>query len=1031
MSEEILKALMQLFAIISKQDDGVTDAKREYVRVFLRQQISEDLVEEYLALFEKFAEEKKRKRKSDAASDEPEKKLTSVKDSVRILGICKKINKTLTKQQKVVVLMRLFELVNADRNFSEQRIAIIDTAANVFNVTKEEYDLLETFVRFDQPQENNINEVLLITGHPEKYENHPKVISSDHLAGNILVLRIPSVNLYFLRYTGGHDVKLNGFVLNKQRIYLFANGSTVKPPLDKPIYYSDVASRYLTDSSTTRLSFEAKDIEYRFAKGNLGVRGVTIAEGPGSLIGIMGASGAGKTTLLNVLSGIDKPSNGSVTINGIDLHRENDQLKGVIGYVPQDDLLIEELTVYQNVYYNAKLCFRDLSEEEIDGLVIKVIDNLGLSATKDLRVGNPLDKTISGGQRKRLNIGLELIREPSILFLDEPTSGLSSRDSENVLDLLRELTLKGKLIFVVIHQPSSDLYKMFDKVLLLDTGGYQIYYGNPVEAVIYFKTIDNQVNSQEGECPHCGNVNPEVLFNIVEARVVDEFGQLTDKRKVAPKKWRDFYTEHFEEETVETVKETPPSTLRIPNRLKQMWLFFSRDILSKLSNRQYLLINLLEAPALAFFLSFIIRYIENPNSSDYLFRVNENIPAYIFISIVVALFIGLTVSAEEIYRDRKILKREAFLNLSRMSYLFSKLGILFSLSALQSFTFVLIGNLILGVEGMLFPYWLILFSVSCFANVLGLNISASFNSAVTIYILIPLLIIPQMILGGAMFSFEKLNRSIGGGIGNQVPYIAEFMPSRWAYEALVVHQFVHNDYEQLFYSLKKKESFCDYKQVVYIPELESLLSNVEAYVNQPVDSLKPDFEHDLNLLYTEIKITLERVSSVEFDAADQLTPESIDADVIEATSDFLMELKTYYTILFNSVNLRKDEMINRMTDSPEKQANYLSLYNDHYNEYLEELLKKTFTKHPVFEYEGRLVQQIDPIYLDPEVGNPINFRAHFYAPTKPFFGQLFSTLYFNASVIWVMTLLLFVSVYFDLLSKALAFGERLFSGIRK
>lgn len=1029
MSEEILKALMQLFAIISKQDDGVTEAKRQYVTVFLRQQISEDLVEEYFTLFEKHTAEKKRKRKSD--SETGEKKLTSVTDSVRTLGICKKINKTLTQHQKVVVLVRLFELMNADRNFSEQRIAIVDTAANVFNISKEEYALIEVFVRNDDPKDVNRGEILLITGNVDDHQDREKVIHSEHLAGSVLILKVPSVNLYFLRYTGSHNVKLNGFAINQKRIYLFANGSTIKPPLDKPIYYSDVASRFLSDLSTTKLSFEAEGIEYRFAKGNLGLRGVSISEGPGSLIGIMGASGAGKTTLLNVLSGIEKPSSGSVTINGIDLHGKTDQLKGVIGYVPQDDLLIEELTVYQNVYYNARLCFRDLSEEEIDELVLKVLDNLGLSDTKDLRVGNPLDKTISGGQRKRLNIGLELLREPSILFLDEPTSGLSSRDSENVLDLLRELTLKGKLIFVVIHQPSSDLYKMFDKVLLLDTGGYQIFYGNPVEAVIYFKTIDNQVNSKEGECPHCGNVNPEVLFNIVEARVVDEFGRLTDKRKVSPKKWREFFHKNFTETTVETETEPPISTLRIPSKIKQMWLFFSRDILSKLSNRQYLLINLLEAPALAFFLSFIIRYIENPNSDEYLFRVNENIPAYVFISIVVALFIGLTVSAEEIYRDRKILKREAFLNLSRMSYLFSKLGILFSLSALQAFTFVVIGNLVLGIDSMYFSYWLILFSVSCFANVLGLNISASFNSAVTIYILIPLLIIPQMILGGAMFSFEKLNRTIGGGIGNQVPLIAEIMPSRWAYEALVVHQFVNNEFEAMFYSLKKKESFCDYKQVVYIPELESILSNVENYLDEPVDSLKEEYVHDLQLLHTEIGATLAKVNSVEFELLDYLNPEDMDHEVVEATQDYLRELKTYYTFLFNSVNLRRDEMINRMTETPEKKKEYLALYNNHYNEYLDELLKKSFTKHPIFEYEGRLVQQIDPIYLDPDVSNPLSFRAHFYAPTKPFMGQLFSTLYFNATVIWIMTFLLFLAVYFHLLRKVLRLGEKLFSRIGK
>src|SRR3990170_7481876 len=190
------------------------------------------------------------------------------------------------------------------------------------------------------------------------------------------------------------------------------------------------------------------------------------------------------------MAGLVEPSQGHILVNGFDINTQKDKIHGVIGYVSQDDLLIEELTVYQNLYYNAKLCFATFTEEQIHKRVMEVLENLGLDQRKDLPVGNPLDKTISGGQRKRLNIALELIREPAVLFLDEPTSGLSSRDSENIMDLLKELASKGKLIFVIIHQPSSDIYKMFDKILILDVGGKPIYYGNPVEAVMYFKKAD-------------------------------------------------------------------------------------------------------------------------------------------------------------------------------------------------------------------------------------------------------------------------------------------------------------------------------------------------------------------------------------------------------------------------------------------------------------------------------------------------------------------------------------------------------------
>jgi ABC-type multidrug transport system ATPase subunit len=259
-----------------------------------------------------------------------------------------------------------------------------------------------------------------------------------------------------------------------------------------------------------------------------------------------------------------------VLINGIDIHKSHSETAGMIGYVPQDDLLIEELTVYQNLYYAAKLSFSNATETEIENLVEKTLKNLGISEIQDLKVGNPLQKIISGGQRKRVNIGLELLREPYILFVDEPTSGLSSRDSENIMVLFKELALRGKLIFIVIHQPSSDIFKMFDKLLILDVGGYPIYYGNPLEAITYFKTIAGFVDKDQNQCPECGNVNPEQIFNIIETKMVNEYGEFTDKRRITPCKWYEYFEKFIAPPTIAKHSEKPKSNLNIPNKLKQI-----------------------------------------------------------------------------------------------------------------------------------------------------------------------------------------------------------------------------------------------------------------------------------------------------------------------------------------------------------------------------------------------------------------------------------------------------------------------------
>ena len=166
---------------------------------------------------------------------------------------------------------------------------------------------------------------------------------------------------------------------------------------------------------------------------------------------------------------------------------------------------------------------------------------LELYPSRDLKVGSPLKKIVSGGQRKRLNVALELIREPAVLFVDEPTSGLSSTDSEKVMLLLKQQARKGKLIIVNIHQPSSAIFKLFDKLWILDTGGRPIYTGNPLDAIIYFKREVNHVNADHCECPVCGNVNPEQVLEIVETKKIDNSGNFLPERRFTPEFWYNRY----------------------------------------------------------------------------------------------------------------------------------------------------------------------------------------------------------------------------------------------------------------------------------------------------------------------------------------------------------------------------------------------------------------------------------------------------------------------------------------------------------
>ncbi|MDN4165665.1 ATP-binding cassette domain-containing protein [Cytophagales bacterium LB-30] len=994
MSEQLLQAIIRLFALVAKED-SVTEQERKNIEGFLLGHLSEEMAEKYLTLFDQLSA------------------LQDSNESQEITEICAQINRELKQAQKLVLILQLIELIQSDGDISPKERELVFTISEGIKITPHDTEKIFQLVGARTVSDLDDSSFLVIQDTPSVRSAHSLEVK--HLSGFIGILRLTDVETYFIRYEGDTALYLNGIPLKNKQVSIYSTGSSIKGENIRPIYYSDVISRFKVDESDGKINFVARKISYTFKTGTIGLRNVNVVEEGGKLIGLMGASGSGKSTLLNVLNGNETPTEGYVHINGYDIHKEPHRVEGLIGYVPQDDLLMEDLTVGQNLYYAAKLCFGQYSEEELNELVLKTLSSLGLSETKDLKVGSPLEKTISGGQRKRVNIGLELLREPSVLFVDEPTSGLSSRDSENIMDLLKELSLKGKLIFVVIHQPSSDIFKMFDKLVILDVGGYQIYYGNPVDGVLYFKDIIEMVDRDKGACLACGNVNPEQIFNIIETKVVNEYGRLTDERRISPKRWNKYFEEKIEIPSPAENSRLPEIHQQIPNKVKQLKVFIARDLLSKLSNKQYLLINLLEAPVLAFILAYIVRYFQTDSLLGYQFSKNMNIPAFFFMSIIVALFMGLTVSAEEIIKDRKILKREAFLHLSKGSYLFSKILIMFGFSAVQTFCYVLIGDFILEIDGMNASYWLVLFSISCFANLMGLNISSAFNSAVTIYILIPILLIPQLMLSGVVVKFDNLNPHISSK--SAVPLVGEVMASRWAFEALMVSQFKDNAYGKLFYPLDKAMANAEYKTVYWLPKIESELSFCLQSLRSEDDLVKQQIEHKLALIQNELRKELDYINYDKFTKLDEIKYGTFNGVLAEDISELLGSLKRYYNNIFNKASTAKDQLIFSLTDASESGNELDLLKNTFYNESIAEIVKNTNDPKRILEEKDELIQKVYPIYMNANPAHFADFRAQIYVPEKHFAGLYMDTYYFNILVIWLMTLFLTLALYQDWLRK--------------
>lgn len=1005
MDESILNALMQLFAIIvDVQKVGKKGAAREVVASYLEKQFNKEWLSHYLDEFDQYLQQYHE-------TDYHEQSLLFKRRQIQ--QICAHLVEDVAQEQKVWLLLQLMEFIDDSELTGDQELDFVNIVAKAFKVPQQEYENSRGFILGDQDTIPINDRFLIIDGH--KQFSHPtaKHMFNGRMRGKLFVLHLPTTDTFLIKYFGKHNLFLNGHNVKLNRTYLFPVGAVIRSPRMDPVYYSQVAGMFIQGKYQTPIHFVADEIEFRFNGSDNGVHRFSFMADSGQLIGIMGGSGTGKSTLLNVLNGTLPLHHGRITINGHDLHEDDQALKGVIGYVPQEDLLIEELTVYENLFFNAKLCFNDFSNEQIQNLVDEVVEKFDLVEARELKVGDPVNKILSGGQRKRLNIALELMREPSILFVDEPTSGLSSMDSEKVMILLKRQVVKGKLVMCNIHQPSSDLFKLLDKLIILDQGGRVIYFGNPVDAVVYFKTQSHFVKPDESECLSCGNVNSEQIFRIVEARMMNEYGKQIRKRKRNPKDWEYLYRKNIEANNPihrpHKKHRLPKNFFQIPLRIKQLKIYLERDVRAKLSNHQYMLITLLEAPLLAVILGFFTKYISGSESDPnaYVFANNENLPAYLFMSVVVALFLGLIISAEEIMHDRRIIKREKFLNLSRLSYLNSKVLVLMGISAIQTFLFVLLANLILEVKGLNMEYWAILFTASTCANLIGLNLSAALKSVVAVYVSIPFILVPQLLFSGVIVDFNKLHHNIANQ--DYVPIVGDLMTSRWAYEALVVTQFRDNEFERIFYPIEQSMSESSYMASYLVPELQRRVSRI-ARSTSGNSKLKSEqfhlLRHELSMLRDQLP-PIQRGSLLLDSTAFNLLQ-------IDAIKQSLEQIKQSNWQNYHSLSRERDEQYNKLSDLFGGSVKTFRFKQKYHNDALATLVLNRHAIKKIVPYKNRLIQKKDPIFRIPQ--NSWG-RAHFYAPVKRIGPWLMDTFWFNLLVIWIFSALLYVILYGDLLRR--------------
>ncbi|MBQ4484777.1 MAG: ATP-binding cassette domain-containing protein [Prevotella sp.] len=945
MTDIILSSFLSLFALFGKEKQVDETRAKAMLANFMRHYFGIRNIDSYLNLY------------SDLRGAY---EMTEDLDTEEVVAsICANLHGKIPVREEQRLLLRLMEFCGVGEGNIHPMFNIM---AEKFNVPDE---MFQDFIDF-------------LKGEPT---DHVIIHQSDDFDGTLKTLIHPETGTILFSYSGSDIVRLNDVPVLHGSYQILQQSSVLKGKNGKPLYYSTLLEAHqrklgLWKSEAQRVEFCGRDINFRFPDSDNGMHDLNFTLRSGEFLAVMGGSGTGKSTLLSILNGSLTPQEGRITINGHDISEP--QARNLIGFVPQDDLLIEELTVYQNLYYTAKLCFEGMSEEEIDKRVIKTLKDLELDGAKDLKVGSPIRKYISGGQRKRLNIALELIREPAVLFLDEPTSGLSSADTEKVINLLKEQTLKGKLIVANIHQPSSDVYKLFDRLWLLDKGGYPVFDGNPIEAITYFKTAANYADAETSACPTCGNVNPEIVLNIIDEKALNNSGEISDERKMTPKEWHELYLKNAPKLEQPEVSEIPPSEQRKPGVWRQFLIFLERNFKTKATNRQYLAIALLQAPVLALICAMLTRYAP---PEGYSVMNNKNLVSYFFMAVIVATFIGMSGSAEEIIKDRALLKRERFLQLSYGSYIWSKIVFVASVSLVQTLLFIVIGNNIMGLHGQFSTWWFILFMTALLSNLTGLLLSQILSSVVAIYISIPILLIPQILLCGLVVSFSDLTPKSTTG---NVPLIGDLIPSRWSYEALAVTSFADNDYEKPFFQLDKEKYETQFYNMVFLYELQSQLETMNDEKKRGKE-VNPDH---LNVIQTNLPVLTEYAGL-----------EAYQGDYsYDSLRKYMKNAEKILSKKSNRATLDKEAVVDQFVRENGKEA-LLELKKNHHNLKLEDFVVGADQGRMLDIVDGHIVPRVGPIFLTPH--NQMG-RAPFYSSEKIVAGIHVKTLWFNMGIIFLM-----------------------------
>jgi ABC-type multidrug transport system ATPase subunit/ABC-type multidrug transport system permease subunit len=525
-------------------------------------------------------------------------------------------------------------------------------------------------------------------------------------------------------------------------------------------------------ASGPTLTIEGRELTFDVPARRL-LEGASLTLFSSDFAGLMGPSGAGKTTLMNLLNGYLPPSYGNVLVNGADLYSRYGECSGLLGYVPQDDIMHRDLTVRQALRFTGRLRLPpETTDRDIDERIAHVVGQLQIESTLDVLIGSPEKKGISGGQRKRVNLAMELLTDPSVLFLDEPTSGLSSEDTLTVMKLLRKLADAGKCILLTLHQPSLESFRLMTHLIVVSrdppAAGKVVYFGPAYPDSIYFFNPE-----QDSKRPAAGGLTPDEVLRGLSKRPTAEWeAKYRDSdlraRFVAGRAGR-----------MPAAGQAKPAPRRNRNPIHQCATLVRRNLTIKLADRWNTAVLLAQAPVIAFLVVLVFgQRAGRDMTADNWAATASATATSVFLMCLASIWFGCSNAAREIVGEWAVYHRERMVNLRIPAYVFSKLLVGTILCAIQCAVLLLIVRWGCNLRGAIFSSYIVLMTAACCGIGIGLIISALAPSQEMAMGLLPLVLIPMVIFGGSLMPVHEMQKLVRPA--------AFVMPTRHGFEALML-----------------------------------------------------------------------------------------------------------------------------------------------------------------------------------------------------------------------------------------------------